>query len=64
MGFKYFYIETKEWLTSEEVQKRLDEGFNFKCNDCRRSVGDHLKVLADGIFCVDCFNKIMGVIKE
>ncbi len=59
---KYYYIETKEWLTSKELQKRLNEGFDFKCNECHKSIGNHIKVLADGIFCEDCFNKIMGEI--
>ena len=64
MGFKYFHIATKEWFTNQEMEAYLDRGFDFKCNECGKSIGEHLKVLADGIFCVNCFNKIMGEIEK
>jgi len=57
---KHYYIEEKKWITSEELQKRLSDGFDFKCNECHKEIGDHVKTLAEGIFCVSCFNKIMG----
>lgn len=56
---KYCHIATKEWITSEELQKRLNEEFDFFCNECGKEIGEHVKTLAEGIFCVDCFNKIM-----
>ena len=65
MTFKYFHIATKEYMDSEEIQKRLDEKFDFKCNECGKSIGEHLTVLAEGIFCPDCRNKIMEeIVKE
>ena len=52
-------------MDSEEIQKRLDEKFDFKCNECGKSIGEHLTVLAEGIFCPDCRNKIMEeIVKE
>lgn len=56
---RYFHIATQEYMNSEEVQKRLDEGFDFKCNECGESIGEHLKVLSEGIFCPKCFKEIM-----
>lgn len=59
---KIKHIATNEWITSEELQIRLDEGFEFKCNECHNKIGDHVKTLAEGIFCEDCYNKIMEVL--
>ncbi len=59
---KLYYIATKEWITPEELQEKLNGGFKFKCNECHKEISDHLKTLAEGIFCEDCFNKIMGEI--
>ena len=59
MGFKYFHIATKESMDSAEIQKRLDDKFDFKCNECGKSIEEHLSVFADGIFCPNCRNKIM-----
>ncbi len=59
---KIYHIATEEWVTLEELQKKLDEGFKFKCNECHKEIGNHLKTLTEGIFCEDCFNKIMGEI--
>ena len=56
---KYYYIEEEKWITAEELQKRLNEGFDFKCNECHKKIGNHVKVLPEGIFCVGCFNKII-----
>ena len=56
---KLHHIETKEWITSEELQKKLDEGFKFNCNECHKEIGDNVKTLAEGIFCESCFNEIM-----
>lgn len=61
---KYFYIETKEWITDKELQKRLNDGFIFKCNNCHKNIGEHLKVVADGIFCSNCFDCIMEEIQK
>jgi hypothetical protein len=60
MDKDYFHIATEEWINSEELQKRLDKGFTFKCNDCHKIIGEHIKTLAQGIFCEECFNKLMG----
>ena len=56
---KFYYIETKEWITSEELQKRLNDGYDFKCNECHKSICKNVKTLAEVIFCEDCFDKIM-----
>ncbi len=56
---KVYHENTKEWFNPEELQKRLDEGFEFRCNDCNEKVDEHLKTLAEGIFCIGCFNKII-----
>ena len=61
---KTYHIATKEWITPEELQKKLDERFKFKCNECHKEIGSHLKTLAEGIFCEDCFNKIMEEITK
>lgn len=54
------HLATGDWMNLEELQERLDKGFKFKCNECHKEIGDHIKTLAEGIFCVNCFNKIMG----
>lgn len=56
---RFCHIATEEWITSEELQRRLNEGFEFKCNECHEKISSHIKTLAEGIFCEDCFNKIM-----
>ena len=56
---KIYHIATVEWITPEELQKKLNEGFDFKCNECHKSIGNNVKTLAEGIFCEDCFDKIM-----
>lgn len=56
---KHYHTETKEWISSEELQKRFNERFDFKCNECHKEIGNHLKTLAEGIFCVDCYNEIL-----
>jgi len=61
---KYYYADKKEWITSEELQSKLDKGFDFKCNECNKEIGEHVKVLAEGIFCVSCFNKILVGLAE
>ena len=57
---RVYHLATAEWMTSEELQSRLDKGFNFKCNECHKEIGYNVKVLAEGIFCLNCFTKITG----
>lgn len=59
---KLYHIATKEWINIEELQKKLGEGFKFKCNECHKEIGNHVKTLAERIFCEDCFNKLMDEI--
>lgn len=61
---RYFHIKTNEWITSQELQKRLDKKFEFYCNECNKKIGNHISVLAEGIFCKKCQIKIIEEIKR
>ncbi len=61
---EYYHTATKERISELEIQRRLDKHFDFKCNDCGEIIGNHLKVLAEGIFCVGCFNKLMDELTD
>lgn len=60
---RYTYLATNEILTEEDINIRLDEGFDFKCNECKKSCGDHVSVLAEGIFCKPCQMQIIEELK-
>jgi|TARA_R100000049_G_C1955574_1_gene109470 DNA-directed RNA polymerase subunit RPC12/RpoP len=61
---RYFHIATGEWITDVELQNRLDQHFDFKCNDCKESIGEHIAVLAEGIFCKPCQQKILNTLTK
>ena len=61
---QFLHKETNEWMDEEEIQKRLDAGFDFKCNDCHKSIGKHLSVAANGIFCKPCQQKIINDVQK
>jgi hypothetical protein len=51
---KFCHLATNEWMTLEEIQKKFDDGFDFKCNACNESIGEHLVVLTEGIQGIHC----------
>ena len=57
---KYFHIATNEWIDSKELQRRLDKKYNFQCNECHKRIGEHIGVIAEGIFCPNCKESIMN----
>ena len=52
-------MATNEWIDSKDMQARLDKGFDFRCNECRKSIGNHVGVVSEGIFCQECKNKLV-----
>ena len=61
---KYNHIATNEWLTPKDIQERLDNKFDFKCNECKKSIDEHLAVLSEGIFCKPCQLSIIKDIRQ
>lgn len=59
---RYFHTATNEWIESRELQRRLDKRFDFKCNECKKSIGSQLGVLAEGIYCPGCRDRIAKVL--
>ena len=61
---KFCHMATNEWMDTDEIQKRHDEGFDFKCNECHKSIGEHLAVAAQGVFCKPCQVKLIQDVED
>lgn len=60
---KFYHIATNEYLSADEIQERLDKYFDFKCNECKKSIGEHIATISVGIFCKDCRDNILKELK-
>lgn len=56
---RYLHEATNEWMDEVELQERIDHRFNLKCNECHKTIGDHVAVAAQGIFCKPCQVKLV-----
>lgn len=61
---RFCHLATNEWMTYKELQKKLDDNFDFKCNECKKIIGEHVAVLAEGIFCKPCQLKTLSMLSD